>query len=419
MKKLFLLVLMGAALSSYAQTWTAGTGILYSNPTTTNIGIGTTNPQCKLDVAGMIKTHDLQTSRISAYTDLGFTYDEKFLGDYSVGWYTDSWHVGSPTLWQSGYAGIKFFTTRTLRMAIKSNGNVGIGTDNPQCKLDVAGRAKTVDLQTNRVAAYFDYNFTYDGKSLEDYSIGWYSDSWHVGSPTLWQSGYAGIKFFTTRTLRMAIKSDGNVGIGTDNPLQKLHVVNGNILMSRTATGGAPGSANGMMMFGGSDVGVNGETFGEWGIEYLNTPQDGYGLNFCKVWTNLGGFNYGLFLANNGNVGIGEKNPQSKLAVNGTIRAREVLVTLSGWSDFVFASDYKLLSLSEVEQFIKQNKHLPEIPSAKEVEENGISLGEMQAKLLQKIEELMLYTIEQQKLIEELQKQLKELQQKANDKGGE
>jgi hypothetical protein len=81
------------------------------------------------------------------------------------------------------------------------------------------------------------------------------------------------------------------------------------------------------------------------------------------------------------------------------------------WYDHVFDKDYKLRSLSDLELFIKENRHLPEIPSEKEVKENGINLGKMQGKILLKIEELTLYTIEQQKLIEELQKQVNELQE--------
>jgi hypothetical protein len=80
------------------------------------------------------------------------------------------------------------------------------------------------------------------------------------------------------------------------------------------------------------------------------------------------------------------------------------------WYDHVFAKDYKLRSLSELEDFIKQNKHLPEIPSETEVKENGINLGEMQGKLLLKIEELTLYTIEQQKLIDNLAQRISELE---------
>lgn len=98
-----------------------------------------------------------------------------------------------------------------------------------------------------------------------------------------------------------------------------------------------------------------------------------------------------------GNVGIGTWSPDSKLAVNGKVHAKEVKVDLIGWSDFVFEDNYALPSLKEVEQHIKEKGHLQDIPSAKEVEENGIYLGEMDAKLLQKIEELTLYAIEQEK----------------------
>lgn len=112
---------------------------------------------------------------------------------------------------------------------------------------------------------------------------------------------------------------------------------------------------------------------------------------------------------NNGSVGIGTMNPGIwKLAVNGNIRAKEIKVE-TGWSDFVFYDSYKLPTLLEVENYIKEKGHLKDIPSAKEVEENGIFLGEMDSKLLQKIEELTLYTIQQEKKILNLEKENEEV----------
>jgi hypothetical protein len=105
------------------------------------------------------------------------------------------------------------------------------------------------------------------------------------------------------------------------------------------------------------------------------------------------------------NVGIGVENPQEKLVVDGIICAKEIRVSESGtpcWGDYVFDKDYKLKSIDEVEKFINENKHLPDIPSAVEVEANGIELGVMQAKLLKKIEELTLYVIELKKEINQL-----------------
>ncbi len=111
----------------------------------------------------------------------------------------------------------------------------------------------------------------------------------------------------------------------------------------------------------------------------------------------------------NGNVSIG--TPKSdftdgsyKLTVNGKVRAQEIKVTMLEWADFVFNKDYKLRPLNEVEQYIKEKKHLPDIPSAHEVSATGINLGEMNTKLLQKIEELTLYMIELEKKVEALEK---------------
>jgi hypothetical protein len=110
--------------------------------------------------------------------------------------------------------------------------------------------------------------------------------------------------------------------------------------------------------------------------------------------TDASGATTQMYLKNGGNVGIGTVNPQSLLAVNGTITTKEVVVTNIGWSDYVFKPGYRLLPLSEVATYVKEHHHLPEIPSEAEVKEKGVSLGDMQAKLLAKIEELTLHMIQ-------------------------
>jgi hypothetical protein len=110
-----------------------------------------------------------------------------------------------------------------------------------------------------------------------------------------------------------------------------------------------------------------------------------------------------LRLTRSGNVGIGTTNPNQKLTVNGTIYGKEVKVDLSvPGPDYVFEKEYPLQSLEEIKAYIEQNKHLPEVPSAKEMEANGINLGEMNMLLLKKIEELTLHSIQMNKKIYEL-----------------
>ncbi|MEM6737409.1 MAG: hypothetical protein AAF620_15215 [Bacteroidota bacterium] len=113
-----------------------------------------------------------------------------------------------------------------------------------------------------------------------------------------------------------------------------------------------------------------------------------------------------MLTMNNGQVGIGTSSMGShKLAVEGSIGAREVKVEPNGWSDFVFEKDYTLPTLEDVESYIREKGHLKDIPSAKEVEESGILLGEMDAKLLKKIEELTLYMIDMNKRMVQLEEE--------------
>lgn len=121
-----------------------------------------------------------------------------------------------------------------------------------------------------------------------------------------------------------------------------------------------------------------------------------------------------IYIKAGGNIGIGTNAPgtyklnvsgtiySTGLAVNGKITAKEVEVTLTGWPDYVFEKEYKLTSLSEVENYIKINKHLPGIASATEIEKNGLSVGEMNKQLMQKVEELTLYLIQLQKEVDAL-----------------
>lgn len=106
----------------------------------------------------------------------------------------------------------------------------------------------------------------------------------------------------------------------------------------------------------------------------------------------------------NGNIGIGTTNPTQKLSVNGTVLAKEVVVSLAStnWPDYVFEDGYNLKPLSEVDNYIKVHNYLPNVPSAKEVEEKGISLGEMQKIHMEKIEELTLYVIELEERLNKL-----------------
>ena len=139
------------------------------------------------------------------------------------------------------------------------------------------------------------------------------------------------------------------------------------------------------------------------GDSYINYSQHLFFVNGNKN----GGYPTIIF-KDSGDIGIGTLDPQNKLDVNGTIRAKEIKVE-SDWPDFVFKKDYKLLTLEEVKRHIDEKGILPGVPSESDVKANGVNLGEVNALLLQKIEELTLYVIKQQEIIEEMQVEIEKI----------
>lgn len=121
-----------------------------------------------------------------------------------------------------------------------------------------------------------------------------------------------------------------------------------------------------------------------------------------------------MILDENGNLGIGTEDPREKLSVNGNMRARAVKVETENWPDYVFRPEYSLTPLNEIESFIRINNHLPGIPNAEQIAINGLDLGEMNKKLLEKIEELTLHSISAKKEEEVSKQKIEDLQKTIN-----
>lgn len=192
------------------------------------------------------------------------------------------------------------------------------------------------------------------------------------------------------------ILTDGKVGIGSLNPDEKL-TVRGNIHSIVPASGTM----------------INAMTVD---VESYGTSANANVSSFFRV-RDIGAGNFIPFIIKgDGNVGIGTTHPDEKLTVKGKIHAEEIKVDLAVPADYVFEkyytgksklkSDYALPTLAEIENFTKENHHLPNVPSAKEIQQNGLLLGEMSNVLLQKVEELTLYAIEQQKKVAMQQEEL-------------
>jgi hypothetical protein len=213
--------------------------------------------------------------------------------------------------------------------------------------------------------------------------------------------------------------TSGNIGIGTTSPSEKLEV-NGNVNVG-LSTGATTGYGSRLNLRGliddGDPIWMSRYNAGPNQTELrVNIGDDVGGEDAFTV----GNFFYGdgqwktfMKVQNNGNVGIGTAAPDAALTVKGTIHTNEVKVDLNvPGPDYVFEKGYPLMSLEETKAYIDANKHLPEVPSAKEMEKNGVQLGEMNLLLLKKLEELTLHLIEQQKTNQYQAKKIVELEEK-------
>lgn len=360
-----------------------------------NVGIGTTAPNTKLGVAGDIQLRGLDTK-----LRMGNADNDNFYG--SVGFNNATNNVEIKHLYTNG--GILFNTnTSNNAMYIASNGNVGIGTGVgiPLEKLQINGAIRG-NLAAGALCVKTDYGSINVGP-LNESGAHIYTDMprFFMNKP-IWSitgeiSAYdaTNLSLQTNGTPRMTIlQSNGNIGIGTSSPNKKVEVTTSH------------------------QTNIDDEVrIGS----YYNNNFYGLGLNYIidnngSPAQNIVTYNSGnkiknISLFSNGQVSIGsdvqDLTQNVLFTVKGGIHAREIIVDLNApLADFVFHPTYTLMPLPEVEQYVKTNSHLPEMPSAAEVSKNGMNMGEMQNKLLQKVEELTLYIIEQQKQIEALKTSL-------------
>jgi hypothetical protein len=256
------------------------------------------------------------------------------------------------------------------------NGSVGIGTVSPIAPLEV--RRDASNGIVTRFVTNLDGGQGLDLKAIQTSTGNGYISLDNSASTPNWQK---------------IVIPNGFFGIGTVSPIAPLEVRRdaSNGIVTRFVTN----------LDGGQGLDIK-ATQTSTGNGYISLDNSASTPNWQKI------------VIPTGSVGIGTTNPDSrfKLDVEGSIRATEVRVCLQGGCDFVFEKDYKLMNLNELEKFVTTKQHLPEIASEKEMIENGLNMKEFQMKLLQKVEELTLYVIEQNTKSEKQEQELKKLKAK-------
>jgi hypothetical protein len=433
MKQLItLLTILLIADSKLSAQWTTSSTNIY-NSNTGNVGIGTTAPNAKLQVIGnaIIGQNIAGANAVRVDVTSGAsTQDAKIDFGYYTTFDVSHWNMGrwgvDGSFRISDYSG----GSEANRLTINTAGNIGIGTSTPVEKLNLkdgnlsitsSNAALNTVMGTMKISylttpnAYAGIAGRTNGGGLDQLDLLFYTA-------------------FGTASEKMRIMSNsGNVGIGTAAPAYKLDVngttrINGTFALMGTQQ--APNYILGnetadnaqLLIKSGSSASVFSqiEVTGNWN----GTANTGGKVAFTTAGAER------LRIDAIGNIGIGTSAPNAKLdvignifcnnkvyigtydgttntqiasyslAVNGTAIFNKAKVKLYGnWPDYVFEDKYNLMPLTEVEKFLKINKHLPEVPSAAEVEKDGIDLGDNQSILLKKVEELTLYMIDQNKKI--------------------
>jgi hypothetical protein len=292
------------------------------------------------------------------------------------------------------------FTTNAQN-TFPSSGNVGIGTTSPAAKLSF----NNVDDGSNTASGITWYNPSPLGYGIYRTAGAWthpdyqqlklsFSTGIVLDPGTLYGKSYVDVQGAGLRV------TSGKVGIGTVSPQAQLEVKGPYAGISHVNINCTSGSGA-ELRFSQADV--------IKGFVWYSSPHDVMGFG-------RGSANNSLFVNANGLVGVGTMTPDSKLTVKGIVHAEEVKVDLSvPGPDYVFEKNYNLTSLTELKSYIEANKHLPEVPSAKEMEQNGIKVGEMEMLLLKKIEELTLHVIKQNEMLQAQQKEIELLKESQKD----
>ncbi len=423
-----------------------------------NVGIGTNSPAHALHVAGnfLIRTPGglnrffIDNGKDEADAASAFLYD-------AAGSLTTRIDADGKTYFNGGKVGIG---------TASPTGRLSVGTSPVAVTLNSSQAATFFEGENTQVTIFGTANSTGNGPRLQlfennsnKYGVEWFYDA---GDNLFEQTFYANSSDINSFTQGFAgFSFDGNVGIGTTSPAQLFHVQGGDAVIrspngenrfyfargdddeaggifyayDNTANNTIRLHSEGSSYITGGNVGIGTTTpdskltvvghvnvGGEgnaWikarhinGKHWQNSGYHELLLNYHTGYAVKVGFgNQDANLLVSGDVGIGTTTPEAKLTVDGDIRATKVQVVadVNSVPDYVFSEDYELQSLEEVEAYVKENSHLPEVPSAEEIAEEGHDLGAMNLLLLKKIEELTLYLIDERKQNQKQQEEIAEL----------
>ncbi|WP_349351040.1 MULTISPECIES: hypothetical protein [unclassified Flagellimonas] len=370
-----------------------------SFPASGSVGIGTLNPNPNfaLDVNGALTASEILVGQLNV--------NELLVNGLQIE--SSPWNLNGNNVFYTG-------------------GNVGIGTNSPNFELDVAGTLNATNILINGTPLENSSSpWTLSGNNISysagNIGVGTSSPGYLLDVNGAFNASNIFINGTEIGPSPWSISgndlsySNGNVGIGTNSPNFELDVAGTlnatNILINGTPleNSSSPWTLSGNnISYSAGNIGV-----GTSSPEYLLDVNGSFNAsNIFIDGTEIGPSPWSIsgndLFYSNGNIGIGTVNTQGyMLAVGGSMVAESIKVELQGnWPDFVFKKEFSLVSLKEVEAYIQKNHHLPNVPSAKEVKTKGINLGEMDATLLRKIEELTLYSIKQQKEIDSLKQML-------------